>query len=243
MSAALLEVTDGHQAPPKRLLLGAGVMYNGSHGFHGLWRHPKAARQRQFEGLEQWVELGQLLERGRFDLLSGVFADDSFEEFVEHVVPVLRDRGLVQREYAPGTLREKLFGHRPHLPDRHRATQIRVTSKFKPAPVAAAGVAGAIGGWVAVFARTDDERIAVVIVPVDRDGLTLEDDWDGIGQRLSGTGTTRLDDVAVAAHEVILLGATRRRSPPTIRPCTRRGRSVTWRSTGPPCRPTGSSES
>jgi alkylation response protein AidB-like acyl-CoA dehydrogenase len=59
--------------------------------------------------------------------------------------------------------------------------------------------------WVAVFAATDDGRMASVIVPVDRDGLTLEDDWDGIGQRLTGTGTARLAGVAVAADEVIVL--------------------------------------
>jgi hypothetical protein len=74
-----------------------------------------------------------------------VIRPDSFEEFVEHVVPVLQDRGLVQREYAPGTLREKLFGHGPHLPDRHRATQIRVTPGLAPAVGVAVG-AGAIGG-------------------------------------------------------------------------------------------------
>ncbi|MEU9291479.1 NtaA/DmoA family FMN-dependent monooxygenase [Streptomyces sp. NPDC048275] len=34
-------------------------------------------------------------------------------EFVDHVVPVLQKRGLAKREYAPGTLREKLFPGRP----------------------------------------------------------------------------------------------------------------------------------
>ena len=42
------------------------------------------------------------------------------------------------------------------------------------------------------------------MLPLDRDGLTLEDDWDGIGQRLSATGTTRLENVLVAPDEVIL---------------------------------------
>lgn len=42
----------------------------------------------------------------------------SFEEFVDHVVPVLQERGLAQREYAPGTLRHKLFGH-DQLPPTH----------------------------------------------------------------------------------------------------------------------------
>lgn len=37
-------------------------------------------------------------------------APGSFEDFVELVVPILQDRGLVQKEYQEGTYREKLFG-------------------------------------------------------------------------------------------------------------------------------------
>lgn len=33
----------------------------------------------------------------------------SYEEFFDHVVPVLQDKGLMQKEYRSGTLREKLF--------------------------------------------------------------------------------------------------------------------------------------
>ena len=40
------------------------------------------------------------------------------------MLPVLRERGLAQREYAEGTLREKLFGA-PLLNDRHPASQYR----------------------------------------------------------------------------------------------------------------------
>lgn len=35
---------------------------------------------------------------------------ESYNDFFEHLVPVLQDRGIMQKEYAPGTLREKLFG-------------------------------------------------------------------------------------------------------------------------------------
>ena len=35
----------------------------------------------------------------------------TFADFIDGVVPKLRRRGLVQSDYAPGTLREKLFGH------------------------------------------------------------------------------------------------------------------------------------
>ncbi|WP_328472552.1 LLM class flavin-dependent oxidoreductase [Actinoplanes sp. NBC_00393] len=58
----------------------------------------------------------------------------SYEEFVDHVIPVLRERGLAQREYAPGTLREKLFGRGDRLPDTHPAARYRGTF----APVSAA---------------------------------------------------------------------------------------------------------
>lgn len=45
-------------------------------------------------------------------------------DFVELVVPILQERGLVQTEYADGPLRQKLFGH-THLPDRHPAARHR----------------------------------------------------------------------------------------------------------------------
>lgn len=48
----------------------------------------------------------------------------SFAEFADHVMPVLRARGLAQTEYAPGPLREKLFGT-PRLNDRHPAAKYR----------------------------------------------------------------------------------------------------------------------
>ena len=37
-------------------------------------------------------------------------APGSFEDFIELVVPILQERGLVQTEYQPGTYREKLYG-------------------------------------------------------------------------------------------------------------------------------------
>jgi FMN-dependent oxidoreductase (nitrilotriacetate monooxygenase family) len=47
---------------------------------------------------------------------------ESYEEFFDHVVPVLQAEGLMQREYHPGTLREKLFGtSTPDISERHPA--------------------------------------------------------------------------------------------------------------------------
>ena len=56
--------------------------------------------------------------------------------------------------------------------------------------------------YVVIRAKLDD-KIASAIVPRDRNGLELVDDWDAIGQRLTGSGTTRLKDVFVATSEVI----------------------------------------
>jgi alkylation response protein AidB-like acyl-CoA dehydrogenase len=55
--------------------------------------------------------------------------------------------------------------------------------------------------WVNVQAVDPDGASFRVIVPVDRAGVTLEDDWDGFGQRLTGTGTTRFEGVHVHADE------------------------------------------
>jgi long-chain alkane monooxygenase len=49
----------------------------------------------------------------------------SFEDFVDGVVPILQERGLAQREYAPGTLREKLIGGGPRVNERHPAAEHR----------------------------------------------------------------------------------------------------------------------
>jgi len=51
----------------------------------------------------------------------------SFVEFIDHVVPVLQDRGLVQREYRDGTLREKLTDGRagPRADERHPSSAVR----------------------------------------------------------------------------------------------------------------------
>jgi hypothetical protein len=50
----------------------------------------------------------------------------SFQTFIEHVMPVLRRRGLSQRGYSPGTLRQRLFPGRPaRLIERHPAARYR----------------------------------------------------------------------------------------------------------------------
>lgn len=46
---------------------------------------------------------------------------NSYDEFFEHLVPVLQDKGLMQSQYESGTLREKLFGASADISERHPA--------------------------------------------------------------------------------------------------------------------------
>lgn len=48
----------------------------------------------------------------------------SYADFIEHVMPELRRRGLAQHDYQPGSLRRKLFGT-DRLNDRHPAARYR----------------------------------------------------------------------------------------------------------------------
>ncbi len=57
---------------------------------------------------------------------------------------------------------------------------------------------------IVVRATSFDGAGVTVIVHSDRSGVELVDDWDGIGQRMTGTGTTNFNDVRVEQDEVIL---------------------------------------
>ncbi|MEJ2866822.1 acyl-CoA dehydrogenase family protein [Actinomycetospora sp. OC33-EN08] len=57
--------------------------------------------------------------------------------------------------------------------------------------------------WISVAARVEGDRVATVLVPATRPGVEVVDDWDGMGQSRTGTGTTRFDHVAVAPDEFL----------------------------------------
>jgi FMN-dependent oxidoreductase (nitrilotriacetate monooxygenase family) len=58
--------------------------------------------------------------------LSRTVIPECVEDFVELVVPELQTRGVMKRSYAPGTLREKLFGGPARLPSSHPAARCRL---------------------------------------------------------------------------------------------------------------------
>jgi len=57
--------------------------------------------------------------------------------------------------------------------------------------------------WVGVLALADDGELRIALVDARSDGIELVDDWNGFGQRSTGSGTTRLHDVAVDDDAVL----------------------------------------
>lgn len=57
--------------------------------------------------------------------------------------------------------------------------------------------------YTRVSASRADGGRKFAVVGVDAPGVTVHDDWDGFGQRLTGTGTTAFDRVKVEPHGVL----------------------------------------
>ncbi|EOD4265642.1 LLM class flavin-dependent oxidoreductase [Acinetobacter baumannii] len=79
------------------------------------------------DALEQWVEDTDV---DGFNL-AYILAHQTFADVVEFIVPELQKRGVYQTSYAQGTLREKLFGAGPYLPENHRGAKYRNLKELK----------------------------------------------------------------------------------------------------------------
>ncbi|HAV3891130.1 5,10-methylene tetrahydromethanopterin reductase [Acinetobacter baumannii] len=81
------------------------------------------------DALQQWVEDTDV---DGFNL-AYILAHQTFADVVEFIVPELQKRGVYQTSYAQGTLREKLFGAGPYLPENHRGAKYRNLKELKVA--------------------------------------------------------------------------------------------------------------
>lgn len=70
--------------------------------------------------LERWQDAGI----DGFNFINALLPG-TYDDLIDGLIPELRRRGLAQSEYAPGTLREKLFGRGAHLDERHPASRYR----------------------------------------------------------------------------------------------------------------------
>jgi len=79
------------------------------------------------DALQQWIEDTDI---DGFNL-AYILAHQTFADVVEFIVPELQKRGVYQTSYAQGTLREKLFGAGPYLPENHRGAKYRNLKELK----------------------------------------------------------------------------------------------------------------
>jgi SfnB family sulfur acquisition oxidoreductase len=61
--------------------------------------------------------------------------------------------------------------------------------------------------WIAVVANDDDNNSTIAFVPKESKGIAIVDDWSGFGQRVTGSGTTILDNVEVHPFSILSLRA------------------------------------
>jgi alkylation response protein AidB-like acyl-CoA dehydrogenase len=61
--------------------------------------------------------------------------------------------------------------------------------------------------WIWTMAQDGDDHVGVVL-SATAPGVTRKDDWDGFGQKLTGSGTTLFDDVPIADEDVVRLATT-----------------------------------
>jgi len=65
--------------------------------------------------------------------LTRTVTPESYEDFIDLVIPELQARGIYKTAYAGGTLREKLFGGGARLPDEHAGASFRTLDTDKKA--------------------------------------------------------------------------------------------------------------
>ncbi|MET9760761.1 SfnB family sulfur acquisition oxidoreductase [Streptomyces sp. NPDC006372] len=126
-------------------------------------------------------------------------------------VNVLRRQGThAQQEFLFGeVLRGRRFGNAQSEAGTRHVQDIRTTLARRPdGSYVLDGVkhysTGALfAHWIPVLARADDDTLHVAYVPRDASGLTVVDDWDGMGQRTTASGTVRLERVPVPADRVV----------------------------------------
>jgi alkylation response protein AidB-like acyl-CoA dehydrogenase len=56
--------------------------------------------------------------------------------------------------------------------------------------------------WIAAAALDGEDRVSIAF-PANLPGVIREDDWDGFGQRLTGSGTTRFERVQIAQEYIL----------------------------------------
>ena len=113
-----------------------------------------------------------------------------------------------QKVWVERVARGELFGNAttepPGTPIGEIRTQVlpHADGNFRLNGKKAYGTGSLYAQWIPVIGVDEQGNRVIITVPADRKGVTLLDDWDGFGQRLTATGSSIFDDVVVYADEI-----------------------------------------
>jgi alkylation response protein AidB-like acyl-CoA dehydrogenase len=108
---------------------------------------------------------------------------------------------LAEGEKSVGTL-EDLVGLSQSALSQHLARLRRDGEHFRASGSKYYSTGSLYADWVSAVALDDDEQPVSFVVPRDRQGLELLDDFDAMGQRLTASGTTPLNELLVHPGEI-----------------------------------------
>ena len=80
------------------------------------------------DAMQEWIDRTDI---DGFNLSYAVMPND-FRDFIDLVVPELQRRGVFKQDYATGTLRTKLAGRGPYLPEEHEGRKHRFATPTEP---------------------------------------------------------------------------------------------------------------
>jgi alkylation response protein AidB-like acyl-CoA dehydrogenase len=111
------------------------------------------------------------------------------------------------RKYVGEVLRGKLFGG-AHMeigtprPNMLQTKLVKTGDTFTLTGKKYYATGAAFSDYTSFSAMDEDDNMTGALVPIDRAGVHILDDWDGMGQRLTASGGVDLDHVEVLPHEV-----------------------------------------
>ena len=136
--------------------------------------------------------------------------------FLESIA--LDPAGATSRRFVDEVLAGKLFGGAHMEIDTPRPNMIRTTlvkqgSSYRLNGHKYYATGAAYADYTSFSALDESGQLTGVLVPADRAGVQILDDWDGMGQRLTASGGVDLNDVEVFPHEI----APRQNAHPLLR--------------------------
>jgi alkylation response protein AidB-like acyl-CoA dehydrogenase len=113
----------------------------------------------------------------------------------------------VSQKYVHDVLDGKLFGG-AHMeintprPNMLRTKLVKHGDKYVLTGKKYYATGAVFSDFTSFTALDEDGRVVAALVPADRKGVNILDDWDGMGQRLTASGGVDLDDVEVFPDEI-----------------------------------------